>query len=247
MKTAIVIPAQLDSKRFPSKPFAIIDGKFMIDMVLDNCVRVDDVSVYVATPDSEIFDHVNRFWANRGVKPVTTSPDNTTGNEAVAEAALKIPEEIVVNVQGDEPLLGSELIEYAINMFEKISKDYRILNCYTNVTEEDDFGSPNCIHTVVNKFNELLYMSRSVIPYSKDNLHDSPLKQVCIYVFKRGALIHLFRKCKKGYLENTEDICMLRALENGYKVYMLPVKTDSHAVDVPEDIAIVESKIRGYA
>ena len=88
-------------------------------------------------------------------------------------------------------------------------------------------------------------MSRTPLPYNRNNVYSNPLKQVCVYVFKRAAIIDLFRDCEKGYIEKAEDICMLRPLENGYKVYMLPVHTNSHAVDVVEDIALVESRIRG--
>ena len=246
MSVAIVIPAQLDSKRFPNKPFTMIDGKLMIDRVIHNCLLVERAdSVYVATPDIKIKEHVMNLWGELNVRTIITSTNNTTGNEAVAEAALQLDEEIIVNVQGDEPILEPSVIEYAIGSFMDIKHLYQLLNCYTATPDDMYFRTSKCIHTLVNKHNELIYMSRSPLPYNKNNVYVSPLKQVCVYVFKKAALIHLFRECKKGYIEKSEDICMLRAIENGYKVYMLPVSTNTHGVDTPEDVAIVESRIRG--
>ncbi len=242
MNTAIIIPAHLNSRRFPRKPFAKINGRFMIDMVIDLCWKVKGVKVYIATPDDEICTYINE--KKDETIAIKTSFSNSTGNEAVAQAARLLPNSnVIVNVQGDEPILEPSVIESAIDKFKNMRSWYPILNCMADIEDIIELKSPNTIKVIASGSNRLISMSRNIIPYVNNLTYYKTKKQVCIYIFEKDTLNELFFQSPKGPLEQSEDICMFRALEYNIRVYMYNVKTKSHAVDTPEDIPIVERLI----
>lgn len=234
-KVAVVIPARYQSSRFPGKPLAMINGKEMIIRVADiaqAAVGVDNV--YIATENEEIVQVVK----SNGYKVILTSDSCATGTDRVAEAAMEIDADIIVNIQGDEPLLDPEDIKKVIE--HKLCYPDHIINCMAYLNKHEEVESKKIPKVITNLENELIYMSRNPIPGTKTGNGETPKKQVCIYAFNREHLQQFTSTNGKTPLEAQEDIEIVRFLELGQKVKMVMLDSDSHAVDYPEDIKIVE-------
>jgi 3-deoxy-manno-octulosonate cytidylyltransferase (CMP-KDO synthetase) len=233
----VVIPARYKSSRFPGKPLAEINGKPMIIRVADICAEaVGTENVFVATENQRIMDVVR---AN-GYNVIMTSNDCLTGTDRVAEAAYEIDRDIIVNVQGDEPLLDSNDILRVIA--EKIKYPKAVINCMSSLESNEDPADTKIPKVVTDNAKYLMYMSRSAIPGSKYGLGEHISKQVCIYAFNKKELHMFLERSNQGKtpLEWVEDIEILRFLEMGLKVKMVEIHSQTHAVDFPEDIEIVE-------
>lgn len=234
-KVAVVIPARYKSSRFPGKPLAKIKGKEMILWVAgiaEQAVGLENV--YVATENEEIVDVVKSY----GYKVVLTSDSCLTGTDRVAEAALEIDADIIINIQGDEPMLNPNDIKKVIEC--KLANPDHIVNCMAYLNSREDVEDKKIPKVITNLQDELIYMSRNAIPGTKTGNGSNPKKQVCIYAFSREHLQAFTSVANKTPLEAQEDIEIVRFLELGYKVKMLMVDSNTHAVDYPEDITIVE-------
>jgi len=210
MKTVIIIPARFASSRFPGKPLTKLLGKEMIVWVAELCAKaLDKKSVYVATDDKKISEVV----VNHGFNVVMTSDDALTGTDRVAMAAEQIEADIYINVQGDETLIEpSDILKIRDVKVQNMDK---VVNGYCELLDSDDFESVNLPKVVLNENEDLLYMSRSVVPgcKSEKDMPLSYLKQVCIYAFTLEEL-RLFRSLgRKSVVERSEDIEILRFLE----------------------------------
>jgi 3-deoxy-manno-octulosonate cytidylyltransferase (CMP-KDO synthetase) len=250
-KISAVIPARYGSSRFEGKPLADILGKPMIQYVYE-AVRESKLidEVIVATDDQRIMEAVNSF----GGKAVMTSPTHFTGTDRVAEVAKKLKSEVVVNVQGDEPLIKGNIIDKAIRPL--LSDDtLQLSTLMTRIEEVRDWLNPHIVKVVVDQKNFALYFSRSPIPFPRDlqigRLESNPFgtnrplpkrvfKHIGVYVFRRKFLL-LFSKMKPTPLEKLEKLEQLRALENGYRIKVSPVHYEPLSVDTPEDIQKVEA------
>lgn len=235
----VIVPARYQSSRFPGKPLAIISGEYLIIRVLENLKdSVPKENLWVAT------DHkgIKEICESNGYSVVMTPPDCLTGTDRVAEANKILKFDYVVNVQGDEPLIDSKKFKEFINFFK--SNKASCINCYSMLTEAEDPNSINVPKVVFSESKKLLYISRSPIPISKSGKSNQAFKQVCIYGFNKEALSEFGLKQKKTPLENIEDIEILRLLEKGYSVQMYEFNSVSHAVDIPDDIGIVENLLR---
>jgi 3-deoxy-manno-octulosonate cytidylyltransferase (CMP-KDO synthetase) len=236
-----VIPARMGSSRFAGKPLAPILGLPMIEHVYRRaamCQLLDDV--YVATCDAEIFDSVQTF----GGKAVMTSPLHERASDRVAEAAHGLDAEILVMVQGDEPMVAPEMIEQAL---APMRGDPRIdcVNLVKRIVTEAEYLDPNTIKIVMNRKSEALYFSREPIP-TRHLLRFDRLpvfKQVCIIPFRRDFLL-AYSAMEPTPLEKAESIDMLRLLEHGYKVHLVETQFRTQAVDTREDLARVEEEMR---
>lgn len=234
-KVAVVIPARYKSSRFPGKPLAKISGKEMILWVAgiaESAVGLENV--YIATENEEIVQVVK---AN-GYKVILTSDSCATGTDRVAEAAMEIDADIIVNIQGDEPLLDPEDIKKVIEY--KLCYPDHVINCMAYLNKHEEVESKKIPKVITNLEDELIYMSRNPIPGTKSGNGATPKKQVCIYAFNREHLQQFTATNGKTPLEAQEDIEIVRFLELGQKVKMVMLDSDSHAVDYPEDIKIVE-------
>lgn len=234
-KVAVVIPARYKSSRFPGKPLAKIKGKEMILWVAgiaEQAVGLENV--YVATENEEIVDVVKSY----GYKVVLTSDSCLTGTDRVAEAALEIDADIIINIQGDEPMLNPNDIKKVIEC--KLANPDHIVNCMAYLNSREDVEDKKIPKVITNLQDELIYMSRNAIPGTKTGNGSNPKKQVCIYAFNREHLQVFTSVENKTPLEAQEDIEIVRFLELGHKVKMLMVDSNTHAVDYPEDITIVE-------
>lgn len=238
MKFAVVIPARYQSSRFPGKPLVSILGKPMIQRVWEQCCQAVDASqVYVATDSDKIADAVKGF----GGQVVMTSEDCLTGTDRLAEANLTLDCDFLVNVQGDEPVIDPENIKKVIRLYQETGN---ITNAYSEIKTEGEFRSFTVPKTVVSKGGKLLYMSRSPIPLTKDNVFKKAYKQVCVYAFGRDDLTFFSSMKEKTPLEQIEDIEILRFVESDIPVSMVEVPSGTLAVDIPEDVERVENYLR---
>ena len=237
-KVAIVIPARYKSSRFPGKPLAKIKGKEMIIWVAELSEKAAGrENVYIATENQEIVNVAKQY----GYKVILTSDSCLTGTDRVAEAALEIDADIIVNVQGDEPLLDPEDIKRVIE--SKLKHPDHIINCEAYLNSNEDVSDKKIPKVITNLDGELLYSSRNPIPGTKKGNGKRPKKQVCIYAFSREHLKAFTDHKYKTPLEAEEDIEINRFLELGYKVKMVEVDNITHAVDYPEDIITIETML----
>jgi 3-deoxy-manno-octulosonate cytidylyltransferase (CMP-KDO synthetase) len=235
MKILGVIPARFKSSRFPGKPLADIHGKPMIAHVYENAMKVSQFDkVLVATDDERIASECTKHK----MQFVMTSAEHKTGTDRVAEVAEKHAADFYVNIQGDEPLVSPDTIESAIQPVIS-STDFDAINLMTEIRDSSDVVNSTVPKVVVNIKNEAIFFSRSPIPYPK-NKRPKYYKQVCVYVFKRDALKR-FVSLERGPIEQSEDIEMLRFLENRMTVRMVEVHEDSVAVDTVADLEIVRN------
>ena len=245
-KILAVIPARYGSTRFEGKPLAEILGKPMIQYVYEGVQQsklIDEV--LVATDDQRIVEAVHSF----GGKAVMTSLTHSSGTDRVAEVANKLKSEIIVNVQGDEPLIKGSIIDQAIRPL--LTDDTLPMSTLmTRIEEVRDWLNPHIVKVVVDQKNFALYFSRSPIPFPRDlqigRLESNPFgtnrplprrvfKHIGVYVFHRKFLL-LFSKMKVTPLEKLEKLEQLRALENGYRIKVNPVNYEPLSVDTPEDL-----------
>ncbi len=248
MKIIGVIPARYQSSRFPGKPLADICGKPMIWWVYNQCKKVEDFSeVYVATDDNKIFETCESL----NIKAVMTSPEHRTGTDRIGEVANKIPADIIVNIQGDEPLLEPDTIKAAIKPFYD-DPFIQITNLMTKITNPVDAINCTVPKVITNKDGLGIFLTRAAVPYPKGSINYSMYKQVCVYGFKPEALkfyCDYGKKYGKAKIEEIEDIEILRFIENGYKVQYIEVDSETVAVDTPNDLekvrAIIRQNLRG--
>lgn len=238
MKIAAVIPVRMGSSRFPGKPLASILGRSMVEHVFRRtalCQRID-AGVYVATPDEVIAAAVAAF----GGQVIMTSPAHTRASDRVAEAAESLDVDIVVMVQGDEPLVTPEMVEVS---FQPLLKDQSIFctNLAKRIESVEEFHDRNTIKVVMDEKGYALYFSREPIPtlHGTDFSSIRAYKQVCVIPYRKRYLLE-FARMEPTALERAESIDMLRILEHGGRVKMVECHQQTHSVDVPEDVQVVE-------
>jgi 3-deoxy-manno-octulosonate cytidylyltransferase (CMP-KDO synthetase) len=241
-----IIPARMGSSRFPGKPMARIAGIPMVGHVYFRSKMSDSLNeVYVATCDQEIFDYITAI----GGKAVMTSDLHERCSDRCSEAMLKIEEisgekiDIVVMIQGDEPLTHPEMINEALQpMLE--DKSVLITNLMAEIKDVEDFEDPNEVKVVVDKDSNALYFSREPVPSRRKGVTSVPMrKQVCIIPYTRDFLLR-FNGMAPTPLEIIESVDMMRILENGLKVKMVPTAYESCSVDTPEDLEIVTAMMK---
>jgi 3-deoxy-manno-octulosonate cytidylyltransferase (CMP-KDO synthetase) len=240
MKTIGIIPARMASSRFPGKPLAKICGLSMIEHVYRRARMSRSLSgVYVATCDLEIKRAVEAF----GGQAVMTSPKHERGTDRVAEAAKRLSADVVVNIQGDEPLLHPDMIGLAVRPLSQ-DKTLGCVNLLGDIETDEEFEDRNEIKVVVDKRGCALYMSREPIPTRvRLGKKISRYKQVCVIPFRRKLLFQ-YTKMAPTPLELAESIDMMRLIENGIRVKMVPSPFKTYSVDTPADLRFVETVMR---
>jgi 3-deoxy-manno-octulosonate cytidylyltransferase (CMP-KDO synthetase) len=240
-KILALIPARMGSSRFPGKPMAEILGKPMIGHVYDNVKKnklLTDIAV--ATCDDDIYNYIESI----GGRAVMTSDKHERASDRCAEALLIIEQEdnikfdIVVMVQGDEPMINSDMISEAVS---PMLDDPKILitNLLGKIESKEEFENSNCIKVVCDLNSNALYFSREPIP-TRTKEETIPIgKQICVIPFRRDFLIE-YNGLKPTPLEIAESVDMMRVLEHGMKVKMVPTNYNTHAVDTEEDLKTVE-------
>ena len=235
----IIIPARYESSRLPGKPLVDLNGKSMIQRTWERSIlALPAEQVYVATDSDKIAKHVENF----GGKVVMTPCSCLTGTDRVAEANRQLKLDLVINVQGDEPIIDPTDIKKIIN-FSKQNPN-SVVNAYSEITAVDEYVSLTIPKLAKSQNDDLLYMSRAPIPAGKAAKFDFAYKQICIYAFPKGKL-EKFYKCKvKSPFERVEDIEILRFLEMGIPVKLVAVSGNSMAVDTAEDAQKVRVLLR---
>lgn len=238
-----VIPARYQSSRFPGKPLADICGKPMIWWVYQQCMKVQDFDeVYVATDDSRIYD----TCISLNMKVIMTADTHKTGTDRVGEVARIIKADLIVNIQGDEPLLEPTVIQAAITPFYENS-DLQITNLMTKIKDPIDTVNATVPKVITNREGIGIYLTRTTAPYPKGSLDYTYYKQVCVYGFRPEALQFFCDyglRYGKAKIEAIEDIEILRFIENGYKVQYIEVDSSTVAVDTQNDLQKVREIIK---
>jgi 3-deoxy-manno-octulosonate cytidylyltransferase (CMP-KDO synthetase) len=244
MKVVAIIPARMGSSRFPGKPLVPILGKPMIEHVyrrVSLCEQVD--ATIIATCDEEIRDAAEGF----GAPVIMTSESHDRASDRVAEAVQDLDADVIVMVQGDEPMIYPDMIDAAIGPFLG-ENGPGCVNLSRRLDNLDDYMNPDTIKVVTDINNDALYMTRAPVPtLTKAGLTDTiALKQVCVIVFTRSEL-EMYTQLAPTPLEQFESVDMMRLIENGRTVHMVPTERDTQAVDRPEDVARVEALLRDDA
>jgi 3-deoxy-manno-octulosonate cytidylyltransferase (CMP-KDO synthetase) len=236
MKTIAVIPARMGSSRFPGKPLSKLLGRTMLEHVYKRVALSNALNAtYIATCDEEI----RRAAQDFGAPVIMTADTHERASDRVAEAAAGIDAELIVMVQGDEPMTHPEMIDASVEPF----RHDPLLGCVNLVRAIDnkaDFYDVNTIKVVMNQQGDALYMSRQPIPTAPassqpDFMHAFAYKQVCIIPFRRETLLD-FARLPSTPLEQLESVDMLRLLEHGYRVKMVKTKFNTQAVDTQADL-----------
>jgi 3-deoxy-manno-octulosonate cytidylyltransferase (CMP-KDO synthetase) len=234
MEFHIIIPARFASTRFPGKPLVQIEGKSMIQRVYEQAIKVENIAqVVVATDDEKIYNHVIDF----GGKVVMTSDQHQSGTDRCNEAAKTLSldnNDVVINIQGDEPFLNPEQIIQLMNCFENPS--IQIATLVKKIENKEEISNPNNPKVVFNKDKKALLFSRSTIPFNRNNNSETTYyKHIGVYAYKVGVLEQI-SILAPSYLEQTEMLEQLRWLENGFDIYVNITTHESIAVDTPTDL-----------
>ncbi len=239
IKVLCIIPARYKSTRFPGKPLIKINGVPMIKRTYDQASKSSAVTDFVvATEDKRIFD----YCVSESMNVVMTTDDCLTGTDRLAEVVKKQKYkgyDLYFNIQGDEPVIDSTVIDQIINEFKQYGDKYIAYNLYKFIDEKDEVRSDTIIKVIVNENDELMYMSRLPVPYSNSVFSSVHKMQVPVYGYTSKAL-DVFSRHKKTINERFEDIELLRFVDLGYKLKMVETKATSIAVDVPSDVLKVE-------
>ena len=242
MHVVAIIPARYASTRLNGKPLLNIAGKPMIQWVYERAKKAKLTNdVIAATDDKRVFDAVRYF----GGTAVMTSPEHRTGTDRIAEAADGLNVDIIVNVQGDEPLIEPEMIDEAIRPLTNDS-EIVVATLKTKIKDEKELNNPNVVKVVTDKNDFALYFSRLPVPYYRDEWKDlkhltvhgsrfTVFKHIGLYVYRKDFLLK-FAKMKPTPLEEAEKLEQLRVLENGYKIKVVETEHDSIGVDTEEDL-----------
>jgi 3-deoxy-manno-octulosonate cytidylyltransferase (CMP-KDO synthetase) len=237
-KVVGIIPARWGSTRFPGKALHGIAGKPLIRHVWDRCIEADCFDqIVIATDDMRIAEAGFNF----GAEVAVTAPDHPSGTDRIAEVARKLKKAaIILNVQGDEPLVDPALLRLLTQKL-KDHPNIPIVTAATPVSLEDAVSEHN-VKVVLDRLENALYFSRCCIPFRRGTSHVKTYKHLGIYGYRRKALLDLVRMSPSS-LEQAEHLEQLRALENGLKIRVVVSEINSIGVDTPEDATEVERLI----
>ncbi len=248
-KAAVIIPARYDSTRLPAKPLADLCGKPMVQRVYEQAAKAARAArVLVATDDPRIFEAVRAF----GGKAVMTSRSHTSGTDRVFEASRETPEKLIVNLQGDLPLLAPEMLDELIGGFSaqrwhersgEVAARAPMGTLIKEITQPDELYNPNIVKVVPDERGCALYFSRSVIPYVRNvKMQGRYFKHYGVYIFTKEFL-KKFTELPPSPLERMEQLEQLRALSHGYAIRVIETKQESVEVDTPEDLKRAEGML----
>ena len=240
MNAVALIPARLAATRLPNKPLALIAGKIMLQHVYERAQKARLIdAVYIATPDPEIAEAVRAF----GGQVLMTRHDHQTGTDRLAEAVQQLPDnvQVIVNVQGDEPLIDPDTID---GVAQPLLADHTLaMSSLCCPLPEGREGDPNVVKVVLTQSGYALYFSRSPLPYRRNAdapAHYRPLQHIGLYGYRRDFL-EAFPSLQRTPLEQIESLEQLRALEHGYRIKMVFTKRAPESVDTPEDLERVRA------
>lgn len=232
-----VIPARFASSRFPGKALITLKNKPILQHVWEKSIKATTLSaVLIATDDQRIFDAAKAF----GAEVMMTREDHLSGTDRVSEAAASQPCDIVVNIQGDEPLIDPAAIDLAAQaLIDDPSLVMSTLKRRINVPSE--ITNPNCVKVVTGFSGDAIYFSRCPIPYNH-GVNEAYFKHIGLYVYRK-AFLQGYSAMPVGPLERAESLEQLRALENGHRIRVIETSYESFGIDTPEDLARVNQLI----
>lgn len=250
-KAIVIIPARYGATRFPGKPLALLKGKPIIQWVYERAkgaTRIQDV--IVATDDERIM----KVIIDSGGKAVMTSKDHASGTDRISEVAKDMMCDIIINVQGDEPFILPDMIDYTVDLLN--DRHASISTLAKKIEESRELLDPNVVKVVMDREGFALYFSRSTIPYyrnkwkgpSEINLHrDMKIyKHIGIYGYRRDVLLSL-AETPQSELEKIERLEQLRALENGFKIKVGITSFNTIGIDTPDDLKRAEEWLNSYS
>ncbi len=231
MKVVGIIPARLHSTRLPEKLIRKVCGKYIIQYVWEQALKVKSLSgVIIAVDDKKLKDVCEGF----GARTVMTKKNHNSGTDRIREVVSSLKCDLVVNIQGDEPLIEPKTIESLIKPFYA-DKKLDMATLVVRETSKNAYLNPNIVKVVFDSSNFALYFSRSPIPFYRDKRDYSFYRHLGLYAYKRNFLLKLPR-LRKRVLENSEKLEQLRILENGFKIKVVEVKSVSVGIDTLEDL-----------
>jgi 3-deoxy-manno-octulosonate cytidylyltransferase (CMP-KDO synthetase) len=244
MKKIAFIPARYGSTRFPAKPLALIAGKPLIVHVYERVAAAKGLdAVYVATDDERIAEAV----AHLGAPVILTTKPAHTGTDRLAEAAEQAglsSDDLIINVQGDQPLVHPQSIEDVMRPFlEDYNGSFAMSTLAYAITDPREIHDPKDVKLTFDVCGNALYFSRAAIPFGRDHWQHPVYKHLGVYAYTKDFVDH-FNQLKPGVLEEIEKLEQLRVLENGKRIRVAVTLHDSLEVDLPEDIARIESFLR---
>ena len=237
MRVVGIIPVRFDSRRFPGKALAVWGGKTLLQHVFERSwgsAMLEEL--VIATDDKRIYDNVVAFGA-----PVVITPRvYCSGTDRVAHAVSSLDCDIVVNIQGDQPLVVPQVIDQLIERLMAQPKLAAVTPVYP-LDETDDTSNPNIVKVVIDSEGYALYFSRAPIPYVRNKGEEKQIiyKHIGIYAYRKEVL-EKFAELKPGPLETAEGLEQLRLLENGYRIMTVPTIYDSPSIDTEEDFKKLE-------
>lgn len=235
MNVTAIIPARYTSVRFEGKPLALIKGIPMIQHVYERVMECPVIErTLVATDDERIYHAVKGFHG----EAVMTSSHHQTGTDRLAEVAAKINADIIVNVQGDEPLVEHEMISQAITPILK-DPDIPMSTLKVEINDEREIQNTNVVKVVTDLEGYAIYFSRFPVPFSRNSGDNAYFKHIGLYVYRKDFLLR-FTNLPQGPLEQAERLEQLRALEHGFKIKVEITKHDTIGVDTRNDLKRVE-------
>tara|TARA_B100000575_G_scaffold175844_1_gene140989 strand:+ start:22362 stop:23084 length:723 start_codon:yes stop_codon:yes gene_type:complete len=236
MRTIALIPARLESVRFPNKLIKNLNGVPIILRTYKAAVETnlfDDV--YVVSANEEIL----KLIKSNGGLTFKSQKNHNSGTDRIAEAALEIDSDIIVNLQGDEPFIDKNSVSDLINSFK--DTDVKIASLMTKFKTFDEIKNPNNVKVIVDNLDDAIYFSRSVIPFGSDNINDFN-RHIGIYAFLKDSLIE-FSNLKRTSLEIIENLEGNRVVEKSKKIRMINTNFHGISIDTPEDLLKAEKLI----
>jgi len=227
----IIIPARLSSTRLPNKVLADINGIPMVIKTAFIAQKIDDV--VIATDSKKVIEIAQKY----NIKAIMTDANHKSGSDRIKEASdiLGLSEnELIINLQGDEPFIESEILQSVKDTLEKIkTREFVMVSCYKKI-DELSAEDPNLVKVVIDKNDDAIYFSRSKIPYNRDNSVHNYKGHIGIYGFNKKSLDKF---CKiNANIEDIEKLEQLRVIYHGYKIKMIEVQTNSFGIDTAEDL-----------
>lgn len=236
MKVLGVIPARYQSTRLPGKPLQMIGGKPMIQWVYEGACSARFLDeVLVATDDERIVQAVHDFNG----KVELTSPNHPTGTDRLAEVARRNPADVIINIQGDEPLIQGEVIDSIVRPLID-DPGLAMSTAKFRLTDPEQIKEPSVVKVITDENGDALYFSRAPLPYPRNGQHAVYWKHIGLYGYRHDFLLK-YIELPQTMLELSESLEQLRALGYGYRIKVIEVAADSVGVDTPEDL----ERVRG--
>lgn len=240
MKIIAVIPARYGSTRFPGKPLELLKGRPLLQWVIEGAAKSKLIQqVYVATDDERIADLARQLKTD----VVMTSPDCATGTDRIFEATRNIDYDVVLNIQGDEPLIDCDYIDPLAQAF--LNNPHLDMATLAHPLALEDLANQNAVKVITNTHDEAIYFSRFPIPYSREAAGESSvaLKHIGLYGYQKSFL-QKFCTSPQALIEKHESLEQLRALYLGAKIKVLRVAKPTYGVDTPEDLQKLEALLK---